>query len=147
MAGERAAIQAEILSKISGTDECGAAEVCPSQSVRELIARDANGNLPAVGVAYRGRVPDGEQPFASKKGAYLTRWEIAVVASNAASRTSALEEVAAIVDKISTRLVNEKSAVSANGARYTLADEDIEDVDDDKVAAVLSIVLPAWMEG
>lgn len=147
MAGEREAIQAEILSKIIGTDNCGAAEVLASRSVRELLDRDSGGSLPAVGVAYRGRVHDGEQPFASKKGAYLTRWEVSVVASNAYSRTSALEEVTAILDKIGTRLVNEKSSVAANGARYTLADEDIEDVDDDKVSAVLSIVLPAWMEG
>ena len=39
MAGEREAIQAEILSKIIGTDNCGAAEVLASRSVRELLDR------------------------------------------------------------------------------------------------------------
>ena len=34
-------IQAEILSKVKGTDNCGVAEVTPSTSLRDLLDRDA----------------------------------------------------------------------------------------------------------
>lgn len=146
MAGTRAAIQAEILSKIASTDNAGAAEVLGSQSVRELIERDANGNLPAVGVAYRGRVLDGEQPFAVTKGAYVTRWEIAVVSANGMGRTSALDDVTAILDTVGARIVNVNSSVTG-ASRYRLVNEDVEEVDDDKVAGLLAIELPVWMEG
>ena len=147
MSTTRQDIQADLVSKIKGTDMLAglAAEICPSQSFRELLEREAGGSLPAVGIAYRGRVPDGERLLASKRGAYETRWEVSAVSRNGLGRVDALAEVMALMDKIGSRVVNETCS-SAGGSRYLLVNEDVDDVEDDGVVGLFQLVVSAWMD-
>lgn len=132
--------QAELLALIRGTDECGVAEVCASQSVRELVQRDANGNLPAIGVAYRGfqRVEDesmGPTTFYAD-----TRWEVGVVDRSGVDRPSALESVMEILGRVADRVHGSLSALPPRWS-WEVVHEEVEDVEDDAVAGVLYVEL------
>ncbi|MDP2317475.1 MAG: hypothetical protein Q8P41_31615 [Pseudomonadota bacterium] len=133
-------VQAELLALVMGSDECGVAEVCPSQSVRELIQRDANGSLPAIGIAYRGW-GGAEDESPGPNWFYAdTRWEIGVVDRNGLSRASALESVMEIFGRIRARVHGSRSAVAPTWT-YEAVHEETEDVEDDAVAGIMFVEL------
>ena len=137
----RLQIQAELLTLIAGSDNGGVAEVCASQSVRELIQRDADGSLPAVGVAYRGFQRVEDESVAVTWYYADTRWEVSIV-DRAGTRPSALESVMEIVGRISDRIHGARSAIPPLWS-WEVVHEEVEDVEDDAVAGVLYVELRA----
>lgn len=136
----RLAAQAELLAIIRGEDEAGVAEVCASQSVRELVQRDANGNLPAVGVAYRGFQRVEDESMGTTVYYADTRWEVGIVDRSGRDRPSALESVMEILGRVADRIHGTRSAIVPLWS-WEVVHEEVEDVEDDAVAGVLYVEL------
>lgn len=133
-------VQAELLTLIAGSDGCGVAEICPSQSVRELLQRDAQGSLPAIGVAYRGFDQVVDEPVGNGWFYADTLWEVSVVDRNETGRPLATQSVMEIMGRIRERLRAASSAVPPLWG-YEIAHEDTEDVEDDAEAGALMVRL------
>lgn len=139
-AGEIEAVQADIVVKVRGADECGVAGVYESLSVDELVRMDAEGQLPAVMVAYVGYENAKLKALGSRLYFVDAEFEICVAVRDERSleyaRTKVLEVIARARDRVHFAAcgVNLKS-------RYLFRSERVERITEDVVAGVARVHL------
>ena len=132
--------QDELVALIAGTDNCGVAEVLPSQSLNDLVTREAGGSLPAIGVAYRAARHFDEEELGAHHRHVAAGFEVYVVARDANGRAAALREVTGILARIDTRVDGVLSALPPSWA-WELDTEEIVEYENDAVAAVIEVAL------
>ncbi len=140
MSDPRSLAQAELVSLIAGTDNCGVAEVLPSTSLRTLVNRDANGNLPAIGVRYSEFHDYEDEELGSSYRHRLHLFEVYIVDRNGRGGPDAVASVFEILGRVDARVDGQRSAIPPLWT-WEVSSGEVEEYETDGAAAVLSVSL------
>lgn len=133
-------VMAELVTLLKGGDEASGAGVYESLSLEDLALLDAEGQLPAYGVIYRGYSEVVDRPAPSRKYYAITLWEIGVVARDESSGGAARRGALACLTLARDRVHFAKSAYDPQ-TRYLATSEEVQKLDQERVGAVLMVRL------